>query len=591
MNVIKNSVLKFKKSTFYSVYLLPFYFFIVYSVFVRYQGLGYSNFQGDEINPLDYLGDIKGSNIPLAEFFQYLLNQKRGPMQYIINYINTGIFGYTDEYHVRLPFFFFGVLAFVTFFILARKIFNSKSAFWTVLILSMNGLYIAFARITQYQSFMYLTVPVSVFLYIYGFYKRKFYIIAISGLLLSMNLLGHYDTLSVGPFFAAFLISYLIKNIKDYKFVILSSLLFLVFFLVPALSFYVPFLTGEYYSESTSEYLGRRLEWSQFVPLTPLVIGLIKMYMPDFAWLSTFVAIALGIFFQFRNLTSIKLFKLKIPKNFIVLGYSLLSFLLTFSVIFSGFYVKPRLATLLTYGAGFSIVLILILSKKVKPEVAGVIFWFLFSMFFYFFFMKDPRTHVYVVFIPGFILAGYGLSSIIELLKSKSSAFFFTFYFLLISFLLYLSAFYWVVFVDKNPEYPWWDKKLFGKTVFEIGRVRHKKIDGVFGFNNYRHWEEIRNYYDMGCLVGTYNSNEKNSITSFYVGTNQTDFDQPHLVKNADTLVVVEGPHSWYYDGLDPEDIPRTYVLLKTLYNGDYPVTFIYGLNSVYPNAELLCLE
>ena len=95
--------------------------------------------------------------------------------------------------------------------------------------------------------------------------------------------------------------------------------------------------------------------------------------------------------------------------------------------------------------------------------------------------------------------------------------------------------------------------------------------------------------FDQGCLGGTYNSNEKNSITKFYLGFDQTNPEVPDLVTNADTLVVVEGPHSWYYRGLKKGDIPESYSLIKTFYNGDYPVTYIWGKLDLYPNGNLLC--
>ena len=562
---------------------------ILYGVYLRFQGLGYSNLQGDEINPVDYLGNIKGTTPSLNEFIPYLFEQKRGPVQYIINYINTSIFGYNNEFWIRFPFFIFGVLAFISFYYLAKKFFDAKSALWAVVFLAFNGLYIAFARITQYQSFMYFTVPISLFLYIKGFEERNYKIISLSGLLLSVNLLGHYDTLSVGPFFVGFLICNLLRNRKDLPYIIKSSAVFLIFFLLPALLFYVPFLKGSYYSESTAGYLGRRLEWSQLVPLTPLIMKILKMYAPLEVWFIILFFIVLA-FLSFNKYVGFEKFLyFKIPKRLVKIGYILLVTIFGIGVIFSDFYIKPRVATLLVYVSSVGILLFLFLSKKVKPLILAITFWFLFALVFYFFFMKDPRTHVYVVFIPGFMLAGYGLSQFHNFLISRKRILFYGAYFLILCLLFYWSLINWAIFVDKNPEYPWWDKKVIGRTVFEIGRVRHQKIDGVFGFNQYRHWEEIRELFDQGCLGGTYNSNEKNSITKFYLGFDQTNPEVPDLVTNADTLVVVEGPHSWYYRGLKKGDIPESYSLIKTFYNGDYPVTYIWGKLDLYPNGNLLC--
>ena len=564
--------------------------FIIYGIFVRYQGLGYSNLQGDEINPLRYLGNIKGTVPTISEFVNYILHQKRGPMQYIVNYINVYLFGYHNEYQVRLPFFIFGVLAFYTFYLLSKLVWNSKRAAWfTVLFLSLNGLFIAFSRITQYQTILHFLVPLSLYLFLVGYDKNNYKKIVLSAILLGISVLSHYDALSTFAFFAVFLLYKLIWK-KEYKKVFLYSFIFISIFGLVALSFYYPYFAKSYYKDNASGYISGRTSWTQLVPVTPLVLKLITMYAPVEYWAFLFGFISLGIFFSaYSSLSSLKLFFINLKKKYVKLFYSLLVFVLTFSVYFSYFYFKPRLSTLLFYLSSVSLIFFLLLFKKTDPKRLAVVAWFLFSAFFYFFFIKDPRTHVYTVFMPGFVLAGYGLYSLESLLKTKKILYI-TFFLVFFSYFLYLSGMYWMIFVNKNPEYPWWKKHYFGRLVYRVHRVRYKKIDGVFGFNQYRHWEEVRDLYDKGCLQGSYSSNEKNSITKFYMGFDQFTKDEEAFKVGADTLIVVEGPHSWIYDGLREGDIPSyAYVLLDTLYNQDYSVTYIWGLKTKYPKGNLLC--
>src|SRR3990167_3599030 len=85
--------------------ILISFLIIVYSVFVRAQGIGYSGFQGDEVNPMTFLYDMKSG--PIA----YLIEQKRAPMQYIINLINVSMFGYhNEETLIRLIIYCIGAL-------------------------------------------------------------------------------------------------------------------------------------------------------------------------------------------------------------------------------------------------------------------------------------------------------------------------------------------------------------------------------------------------------------------------------------------------------------------------------------------------
>jgi len=148
------------------------------------------------------------------------------------------------------------------------------------------------------------------------------------------------------------------------------------------------------------------------------------------------------------------------------------------------------------------------------------------------------------------------------------------------------------MFVDKSPEYPWWDKDFLGSPVYRIKRVRHEKIEGVFGFNNYRAWEQIADLYERGCLVGSYNSNEKDAITYFYLRQHQKQGGLWELqTTEVDNLVVVPGPHSWVYTGLNGiED--KSFVLLKKIYskeNPNDPISYIYGSIFKYLDGKLLC--
>ncbi|PIR43570.1 hypothetical protein COV24_01975 [candidate division WWE3 bacterium CG10_big_fil_rev_8_21_14_0_10_32_10] len=558
--------------------------FILFGIFVRYKGLGYSDLQGDEINPLDYLGNIKGTNPTLTDFIAYLLVQKRGPIQYLINYANTSLFGYHNEYQVRLPFFILGSLALVSFYYFAKKIFDKNAAMWTTVFLALNGLYITFARITQYQSFMYFMVPVSLFVFVKAFKDRNYKLISISGFLLSLDMLGHYDTLSVLPFICFFVLASLYRDKSDFMYILKSGTLFSLFFIIPSILFYVPFLQNSSYESTTSDYLGRRIFGGGFMPRTPYVVEkILAMYVPMEGWAFLFLFIVLGLFFLGSNIRENKIFKYKIPFNLSYLYYFGVS-LFSFGIIFSFFPLKPRLSTLIVYVGSILIILLLFLSKKVKPVYVGLASWFLFANAFYFFFLRDPRTHVYVVFIPGFILAGYGLSKFLNYFNSYIKIFFST---LIIIFFIYLSYINWIIYVDKNPEYLWWDKPVFWSNLYTLQHVRHKKIDGVFGFNHNRDWKIIRDYYDSGCLKGTYNSNEKNSITKFYMGVDQDNLLTDGMQLGADTLIGVEAPHSWYFYNM--ELYKSGYYLLKTIYKGNYEAVWIWGKVEVYPNGKLLC--
>jgi 4-amino-4-deoxy-L-arabinose transferase-like glycosyltransferase len=571
--------------------VIIFLAFIVFSVFIRIQGLGYSNFQGDEVNPMDF---VYGMDHGVLDYF---MHQKRGPVQYSINMLNVALFDYHNEAQIRLPFLIFGILALYTIYKLAEKIIGKTGALVAVVLMAVNGLFIAFSRITQYQSFMYFIIPIGVLVFIQGLEKKNNVKIIIAGLLMSLAFLAHYDTLSVVPFFIAGFIGRIYREIKTskekylqiIKKYLLPFTLFWTTFLIPALIYYIPYYTGQGYETETSGYLENRLFGGGFMPRTGITLKLIDMYAPKYYWFFIFLLGVLGLLFMGRKIGfSFSKKNINIKEKIVSGFYMFIVVFFTASSYFSLFPIKPRASTLLVVSSSILICIILIFSRKVDWKKAALASWFLGAFSFYFFIMKDPRTHVYVSMTPLFIIGGYGffrlyISFSYKIIKTLLLG-------ILIVVLTLTSLFNWVVFADRNPEYPWWDKDyLPGVAAYRIERVRHKKIEGVFGFNNYRGWEQVADLFKKGCLVGSFNSNEKNAITYFYIRKDQGKGAKWEMEYNTDNLIIVEGPHSWMY--IDQEEYPEGYTDLGTIKSNDYVVTRILGKKELYPEGKYLCAK
>ncbi len=587
-----------KKYSFPVWFTVVSFLLIIFAVYIRFQGLGYSNFQGDEVNTIDFLYMMKDG------VWNYLMSQKRGPVQYLLNIFNTWVFGYHGEVFIRLPYMIFGVLALLTTYNLARKIFDRNVALIAVLLMSVNGLFIAFARITQYQALMYFLVPIAVWVFIKSFSDSgiNYRNLTLSGVLTAVSLLIHYDTMSVMPFFIIGFLAFAHREIKLHekpiKEVIIrftkGSLLFFTLAMGLALVYYVPFYTNQAFDETTSGYLQGRLFGGEFnsilnlfMPGTALSLKLLTMYIPKFFIYLFFVLGLIGIASYVEYFDTFKIKRFVLGKQiFRTLYLSLIAGIL-FVSWFSLYPIKPRASSLLVLFASLAVVGILTIYKRVPWYKAALVAWFLGAYCFYFYIMRDARTHVYVSMMPLFILAGQGV--IFLLSKFKYEYLKWTLLGLLTSVLVFVSGVNYVVFADRSPEYPWWDKDFLGYEIYRIKRVRHEKIEGVFGFNNYRGWEQVANLYEKGCLVGTFNSNEKNSITYFYLQFDQKKLDRWEVETDADNMIIVEGPHSWQY--YKAQDLPERYKLLHTIYSENYPVTFIYGNENLYPEGRMLCEE
>lgn len=217
-------------------------FLIIISFFLRFTQIGYSDFYGDEAKTLYW-----NKTVPATQF---LLNQRKGPVQFMAAWFMEKVSGGFEEGIIRLPFAFAGFLAVPVLYILIRRKFGVLVAFVATFLFSTNGFYIAFSRTVQYQSFLILFGLLALLftdLYVSG--KEKLYLV-LSGTFLGLAFLSHYDAI-----FFVVPILFLLKD--DFR----SRNIWLFFVPVAFLTlfFYIPYVVGGYFEEYTMGYLERRL--------------------------------------------------------------------------------------------------------------------------------------------------------------------------------------------------------------------------------------------------------------------------------------------------------------------------------------------
>lgn len=530
---------------------LLFLIIIFYASFVRLQNLGYSDYQGDEILTLDFT-----QYYTQETFSQYLLRQDKGPLQFVINKTVYTLTGNMNEATIRFPYCLAGIAFVVAIFFLSRELLWSNwGALLTAGLAATNGLFISFSRITQYQSFVQLLTVLSIWMLIK---KRRI----LAGLLLGLGFLFHYDALVA----LAFVLFYLGKRFwrTENKKAQLKEWaeFFIPLFLVSA-PFYLPFLLKPS-ADSTSSYLVGRLLGSGFMPRTIQTIQLMKFYIPvEIQYtLMLLSCVPVGICLKSVRKNAI------LWKYFIAHGVAF-AFISIFAL--SATWFKPRASTLLFYTISAIVLGVLFFNKQVKARCSSLFVWFLAGSGFYLFFHKTPRTHVYALLIPMFILTSWGVSWLTKNHPKPIRKIFKVIFGVSLVYLLLLSLCYnHRIFMEKSPEYLWGDKVALGRKMVEVKKDRYSKIDGVFGFPQNRYWEEIAAMFESGELIGTYATNEKARIPEFYL------HKEPlvGLDSGADNLILVESPVSWDYRDLKKERLG--YVHLKSFNIGKHPVTVIY---------------
>ena len=144
------------KNTLLTLFLALIIFFTFIS---RFQNLGYSDYQGDEIkaffNPKED-----------GDYFNFLLDQRKGPNQFIVTGLLKGISNNYQNYFItRFPFALAGFLSIIVFYFVVKKLDSKEVAVYASIFFATNGFLIAFSRIVQYQAFVILFGLLGIFLY------------------------------------------------------------------------------------------------------------------------------------------------------------------------------------------------------------------------------------------------------------------------------------------------------------------------------------------------------------------------------------------------------------------------------------------
>src|SRR5262249_44798482 len=112
----------------------------------RLVDLGWSEFQGDEARiVLRAMAAIQGADGALAA-------HRKVPGEILLTYLFAGSLGQIVEGVARLPFALAGVGAVLAFYSLTRKLLGGPAALLAGLLLAVNGYFVAFGRILQYDS-------------------------------------------------------------------------------------------------------------------------------------------------------------------------------------------------------------------------------------------------------------------------------------------------------------------------------------------------------------------------------------------------------------------------------------------------------
>ncbi len=493
------------KSVIWQVVLI-----VVLASFFRLTFLGYSEFQDDEAKVmLKAAGAIQGRD-------DVLFLHKKGPAEILIPTVLYSLMGQTNEFAARLPFALANLLGIIVVFLIGREMFNDSVGLAAALLLSINGYFVAFSRIVQYQSIVFLMMALSILCY-YRFYREKANghpYAMLGALFLGVGLLAHYDAV-----FAVPVVVYLCLRKHhlcpscfkgDLPSLLVSS--FIILCLLSA--FYVPLLRHPHFEE-VQTYLKIRTVAGGSI----FHNNLNEFFALSTVYNSTYYIVFLILLFVI--MVAIQLHKVSPRKSMAIL------LPLLFIAGLGAMFISPSMWQIgeLNYAIAFFVVFLIVLlfSRHPSPEVKASLLWCALPFLFYAFLFASPRTHFYVSFPSWALMGGIALDRIwklkvgswkLEVGGWKLEVGIWSF----ASVVLYAICAYYVyfVFIQHNPEY---------KRTYPSHRNRYywtfygdelPQQQGWFGFPYRAGWKIIGYLYDAGVLKGDYDSNEESFITHWY---------------------------------------------------------------------------
>ena len=170
-------------------------------------------------------------------------------------------------------------------------------------------------------------------------------------------------------------------------------------------------------------------------------------------------------------------------------------------------------------------------------ETFFILLWLLVTVVFLEIIVNIPGTHIFTYLIPLSFFIGYGIKTIKDLIFwfiKHYVANLVTYFGILIVFsFLFLQSY--AVFVDHSNEYPWEGEKFL---IWEFPKPTPIFHLSMFGFPYNRNWEEIRDIIISSQNNGYYSTNERESISRYYIPLNKSS-------EKAGYFVLIRNPQSF----------------------------------------------
>lgn len=481
---------------------------VAVAAFFRFAHLGYSELQGDEARAVLMAHEMGRTRSP-----EILLLHKKGPLEVVLP-AGTLRLGDWREGTARLPFAVAGFLGVLAVLALGTRLWGFRAGFVAAMLLAVDGYLIAFARIVQYQSVVFLCSVLAVWC-AWRFHQRApdgDRMLLLAGLCLGFGSWAHYEMVFAAPPVAWLALARGRAERWPAREWVRRLAPAALLALAVAAAFYVPFVRHPHFAETRAYILERRVGSPPFNMLG------------DYFRRASFYNASYYVMLMGGALAAVAVARLRAGwgRAGAALG---LAWAAAFTVLVARpgwFEIGPadadprRSLALLVF---LPIAAAIFAAPRIDTRWRAVWLWLVGPFFAASFLVQKPHTHFYTL-LPAWALAvGWGVDRGLTHLEAGAPVALARRAAPLVGAALVavFALHQWWVFVNHAPEY---------KRVFPAARLGGywqpfgdtPPRGGYFGFPYRAGWNTVRALFESGALSGDYDSNEEPLITGWYTG-------------------------------------------------------------------------
>ncbi len=491
-----HSAFRTPHSAFSSWFIIGLISLLLVGGFLRLANLGYAEFQGDEARAaLRAAAVIQGQD-------GILMIHKKGPTEILLPTVIYSLTGHLNETTARLPFALANLAGLFALWLLGWRLFGPLVGWTAAMFLALDGYFIGFAHIVQYQSVIFLTSVLAVLIFYRLLRQPKALTgyMALAALLLATGLLSHYE--GVWPFIPlGYLLIVLFRQGKV-KWPKLARATVIALAVGGALTatFYVPFVLHPHF-KATYEYLTERRISGAGFPYNNLADFFLRTTVYNTTY---YVVLLIGL--TLAGLA--QAYRQNLGPHWRFLLPTLIIFLLGVTIFqpdWLTIFGQTDWAFLIFLGAAIFVWLL----PNLSVEERMLWLWFGVPLLIGLFATSKPRTHIYVFFMPWALLAAAVLVRSFFALQRRigerpavwlGSA-------TAIGLIALFGNYAWQYFVYNQVEvlHNWDAAKPKGYWVTYATPDNR----ALFGFPLANGWKVIGALYNQGVIQGQFDTNEK----------------------------------------------------------------------------------